>query len=159
MAKVQSSFFCKNCGASAAKWVGKCPACGEWNTYVEEVVHKEKEDFKSTWKKEGVVVGRKPVLLGEVEKGNEQRIPMHDQELSRVLGGGLVPGSVVLIGGEPGIGKSTLLLQVALQFKGLKVLYISGEESENQIKMRAERIPFSNENCYLFTETSTQTSR
>lgn len=156
MAKVQSSFFCKNCGASAAKWVGKCPACGEWNTYVEEVVHKEKEDFKSTWKKEGVLVGRKPVLLGEVEKGNEQRIPMQDQELSRVLGGGLVPGSVVLIGGEPGIGKSTLLLQVALQFKGLKVLYISGEESENQIKMRAERIPFINENCYLFTETSTQ---
>ena len=156
MAKTHATFFCKNCGASSAKWIGKCPACGEWNTYVEEIVHKEKEDFKSTWKKEGQSISRKPVIINEVEKGNEKRIPLKDQELSRVLGGGLVPGSVVLIGGEPGIGKSTLLLQVALQFSQLKVLYISGEESESQIKMRAERIPFQNQQCYLFTETSTQ---
>jgi DNA repair protein RadA/Sms len=156
MAKVQSTFFCKNCGASSAKWVGKCPACNEWNTYVEEVIHKEKEDFKSTWKKEGNSASRKPILLNEVVQGNEVRIPLRDQELSRVLGGGLVPGSVVLIGGEPGIGKSTLLLQVALQFQGMKVLYISGEESETQIKMRADRIPFKNEDCFLFTETTTQ---
>jgi DNA repair protein RadA/Sms len=156
MAKVQTTFFCRNCGASSAKWVGKCPACNEWNTYVEEVIHKEKEDYKSTWKKESTGISRKPVLLSQIEKGQEQRIILHDQELNRVLGGGLVPGSVVLIGGEPGIGKSTLLLQVALQFKKSKVLYISGEESDTQIKMRAERIPFANENCFLFTETSTQ---
>jgi DNA repair protein RadA/Sms len=156
MAKTHSTFFCKNCGATSAKWVGKCAACGEWNTYVEEVVHKEKEDFKSTWKKEGIVTSRKPTLINEVQNGDEYRIPIQDQELSRVLGGGIVPGSVVLIGGEPGIGKSTLLLQVALQFKGMKVLYISGEESETQIKMRADRIPFANPDCFLFTETSTQ---
>lgn len=156
MAKTQSTFFCKNCGASAAKWIGKCPACGEWNTYVEELVHKEKDEKKSTWKTEIKGPAKKPQEISRVEIGSEKRISMLDQELARVLGGGLVPGSVVLIGGEPGIGKSTLLLQMALQFAGLKVLYISGEESEGQIKMRAERIPFKNENCYLFTETSTQ---
>jgi DNA repair protein RadA/Sms len=156
MAKVQTTFFCRNCGASSAKWVGKCPACNEWNTYVEEVIHKEKTDYKSTWKKETNGISKKPVLINEIEKGNEMRIVLQDHELNRVLGGGLVPGSVILIGGEPGIGKSTLLLQVALQFQKYKVLYISGEESESQIKMRAERIPFSNENCFLFTETSTQ---
>ncbi len=156
MAKVQTTFFCRNCGASSAKWVGKCPACNEWNTYVEEVIHKEKTDYKSTWKKETNGISKKPVLINEIEKGNEMRIVLKDHELNRVLGGGLVPGSVILIGGEPGIGKSTLLLQVALQFQKYKVLYISGEESESQIKMRAERIPFSNENCFLFTETSTQ---
>lgn len=156
MAKTQSTFFCKNCGASAAKWIGKCPACGEWNTYVEELVHKEKDEKKSTWKTEIKGPAKKPQEISSVEIGSEKRISMLDQELARVLGGGLVPGSVVLIGGEPGIGKSTLLLQMALQFAGLKVLYISGEESEGQIKMRAERIPFKNENCYLFTETSTQ---
>ncbi|MCG9881066.1 MAG: DNA repair protein RadA, partial [Bacteroidia bacterium] len=156
MAKTQSTFFCKNCGASAAKWIGKCPACGEWNTYVEEVVHKEKDDKKSTWKADSKGIAKKPQEISSVQIGSEQRILMVDQELARVLGGGLVPGSVVLIGGEPGIGKSTLLLQMALQFSSLKVLYISGEESEGQIKMRAERIPFKNENCYLYTETSTQ---
>ncbi len=156
MAKVQTTFFCRNCGASSAKWVGKCPACNEWNTYIEEVIHKEKTDYKSTWKKETNGISKKPVLINDIEKGNEMRIVLKDHELNRVLGGGLVPGSVILIGGEPGIGKSTLLLQVALQFQKYKVLYISGEESEAQIKMRAERIPFSNENCFLFTETSTQ---
>lgn len=156
MAKVQTTFFCRNCGASSAKWVGKCPACNEWNTFVEEVIHKEKADYKSTWKKENNGIAKKPILINEIEKGNELRVVLKDLELNRVLGGGLVPGSVILIGGEPGIGKSTLLLQVALQFQNHKVLYISGEESESQIKMRAERIPFANENCFLFTETSTQ---
>lgn len=156
MAKTQTTFFCKNCGASSAKWVGKCPSCGEWNTYVEEVIHKEKTLFKNTWKDSGTHAARKPVPLAEVRQGEEARIPLSDRELSRVLGGGLVPGSVVLIGGEPGIGKSTLLLQVALQFTGKKVLYVSGEESESQIRMRADRIPFKNELCFLFTETSTQ---
>lgn len=158
MAKTSTSFFCKNCGASSAKWVGKCPSCGEWNTYVEEVIHKEKTDYKSTWKETGIVKrALKPTPIHSVEQSSQVRIPLKDGELSRVLGGGLVPGSVVLIGGEPGIGKSTLLLQIALQFKNnTKVLYISGEESDTQIKMRAERLPFSNDNCYLFTETSTQ---
>lgn len=154
MAKTHTVFFCKNCGASSAKWIGKCPSCGEWNTYTEEVIHKEKQSFKTNWKQDGRT--EKPRLLETIAKGNEQRIPLKDAELSRVLGGGLVPGSVVLIGGEPGIGKSTLMLQVALQFKGLKVLYISGEESDTQIRMRAERLPFENNQCYLFTETTTQ---
>jgi DNA repair protein RadA/Sms len=156
MAKTQTTFFCKNCGSSAPKWIGKCPSCGEWNTYVEEVIHKEKTEFKKTWKKESNGKGLKPVLIDAVERGNEQRYPVKDIELSRVLGGGIVPGSVVLIGGEPGIGKSTLMLQIALQFTDKKVLYISGEESDTQIKMRAERLPFNNPNCYLFTEVSTQ---
>jgi len=156
MAKTQTTFFCKNCGASSAKWIGKCPSCNEWNTYVEEVIHKEKAEYKKTWKKEGKSKTLKPVHINEVEKGNEQRYLVKDKELSRVLGGGIVPGSVVLIGGEPGIGKSTLMLQIALQFTDKKVLYISGEESDAQIKMRAERLPFSNSDCYLFTETSTQ---
>ena len=140
MAKTSTSFFCKNCGASSAKWVGKCPSCGEWNSFVEEVIHKEREEYKSTWKESNKGRSNKPIAIKDVEEGNEIRIQIQDKELSRVLGGGIVPGSVVLIGGEPGIGKSTLLLQIALQFKDLKVLYISGEESETQIKMRAERI-------------------
>lgn len=159
MAKTQTTFFCKNCGASSAKWIGKCPSCGEWNTYVEEVIHKEKADFKKTWKKEQPSGGGralKPVLIDTVARGSEYRYPVKDTELARVLGGGIVPGSVVLIGGEPGIGKSTLMLQIALQFTDKKVLYISGEESDAQIKMRAERLPFNNPNCYLFTEVSTQ---
>jgi DNA repair protein RadA/Sms len=157
MAKTQTTFFCKSCGASSAKWIGKCPSCGEWNTYIEEVVHKEKTDFKKTWKQtDRSAPLLKPVLLKEVEQGNEQRYPVKDIELARVLGGGVVPGSVVLIGGEPGIGKSTLMLQIALQFTDKKVLYISGEESDTQIKMRAERLPFRNDQCYLFTEVSTQ---
>ncbi|MES2779689.1 MAG: DNA repair protein RadA [Bacteroidota bacterium] len=157
MAKVSTSFFCKNCGASSGKWIGKCPSCGEWNTYIEEVIQKEKTDYKKTWKKESHSLSvLKPVLLKEVEQGSEERYKVKDSELSRVLGGGIVPGSVILIGGEPGIGKSTLMLQIALQFTDKKVLYISGEESDTQIKMRAERLPFRNDQCYLFTEVSTQ---
>ena len=155
MAKTQTTFFCKNCGASAAKWIGKCPSCGEWNTYVEEVIHKEKTDFRKTWAK-GDKLSARPVLLDSIEKSRDARIKVKDQEFSRVLGGGIVPGSVILIGGEPGIGKSTLMLQFALQQTGLKILYISGEESEGQIRLRADRIHAVNENCYLFTETSTK---
>lgn len=155
MAKTHTTFYCKNCGASSAKWIGKCPSCNEWNTYIEEVIHKEKNTQVKTWKKDKSSV-LKPVLINEVEKGSEQRYPVKDTELARVLGGGIVPGSVILIGGEPGIGKSTLMLQIALQFSNKKVLYISGEESDTQIKMRAERLPFKNNECYLFTETSTQ---
>lgn len=156
MAKSQTTFFCKSCGATSPKWVGKCNSCGEWNTYVEEVIHKEKTDYKKTWKPQSFQSVLKPVQIKEVEHGEQKRYPINDAELSRVLGGGLVPGSVVLIGGEPGIGKSTLMLQIALQFTDKKVLYISGEESDTQIKMRAERLPFRNDECYLFTETSTQ---
>ncbi len=157
MAKTTTTFFCKNCGASSSKWVGKCQSCGEWNTYVEEVIQKEKTDYKKTWKKESQSLSvLKPVLLKEVEHGSEERFQVKDIELARVLGGGIVPGSVILIGGEPGIGKSTLMLQIALQFTHKKVLYISGEESDTQIKMRAERLPFRNDECYLFTEVSTQ---
>lgn len=155
MAKSTSSFFCKNCGASSAKWVGKCPACGEWNTYVEEIVQKEKIAYKSAWKLENQK-NLVPVQLKEINQTNEQRLEIDDLELSRVLGGGLVPGSVILVGGEPGIGKSTLMLQLALRFKNKKVLYVSGEESETQIKMRADRISNAVADCYLFTETSTQ---
>lgn len=157
MAKTQTTFFCKNCGATSPKWIGKCNSCGEWNTYVEEVIHKEKAEYKKTWKPQSNSRSvLKPVLLNEVEPGGQYRYEVKDIELGRVLGGGIVPGSVVLIGGEPGIGKSTLMLQIALQFTNKKVLYISGEESDTQIKMRAERLPFRNAECYLFTETSTQ---
>jgi DNA repair protein RadA/Sms len=156
MAKTQTTFFCKNCGASSPKWVGKCNSCGEWNTYTEEVIHKDKPEYKKTWKAQSTKSVLKPVLLADVEHGTDFRYELKDFELSRVLGGGIVPGSVILIGGEPGIGKSTLMLQIALQFQNKKVLYISGEESDTQIKMRAERLPFRNNDCYLFTETSTQ---
>jgi DNA repair protein RadA/Sms len=155
MAKIKSSYFCQNCGAQSLKWVGKCPSCGEWNTLVEEVVSSDdKEDWKSKEKKTNRV--SKPQLISEITLSDEHRIPVPDKELQRVLGGGIVPGSLVLIGGEPGIGKSTLMLQIALAMKNLKVLYVSGEESEQQIRMRAERISKDNFECYVLTETSMQ---
>src|SRR5579863_4771945 len=117
MAKTKTTFFCQNCGAQSTKWVGKCPNCGEWNTYVEEVIKKEKSD-----KQAYSITSDKPHLISDIIPGNTLRIPMPDKELNRVLGGGLVQGSLVLFGGEPGIGKSTLLLQVALNLNGLKVL-------------------------------------
>ena len=153
MAKTQSTFFCNNCGASSAKWVGKCPACGEWNTYAEEVLVKEKKSYAKT---DNNRARPRPVRLMEVQGGEETRLPIADKELSRVLGGGIVPGSVVLVGGEPGIGKSTLMLQLAMQCAPMKVLYLSGEESEAQIRMRAERLSSNNDQCYLFTETTMQ---
>ncbi len=154
MAKVKTSFFCQNCGAQSAKWQGKCSSCGEWNTFVEEIIQREETKRGYRMPEDG---NRKPIRISDVKVDSQKRLDLHDQELNRVLGGGLVPGSVVLIGGEPGIGKSTLMLQVALQCEGLKVLYISGEESEQQIRMRSERIGMKQDECYILTETSTQT--
>lgn len=149
--KVQSAFFCQSCGAQSPKWLGKCPSCQEWNTMVEEILTKE-EDQKSWFSKKT----KTPVLISEISFTNEKRILTPDYELNRVLGGGIVPGSLMLLGGDPGIGKSTLMLQLALQIKNKKVLYVSGEESEKQIKMRAERITNQSENCFVLCETSLQ---
>ncbi len=154
MAKVKTSFFCQNCGAQSPQWVGKCSSCGEWNTYVEEVIEKTsnaKVPFSSNRDKRIV----KPQLINDIKHVKEDRIKLSDGELNRVLGGGVVPGSLILFGGEPGIGKSTLMLQTALKQPDLKVLYISGEESEQQISMRGERIGKQDVNCYVLTETST----
>ncbi len=158
MAKTKSSYFCQSCGYESAKWLGKCPSCQQWNTFVEEII--EKADKAPTWKTSTSQQTKrvvKPALMQEIIYTEEHRLITPDEELNRVLGGGIVSGSLVLIGGEPGIGKSTLMLQLALMVNGLNVLYVSGEESEQQIKMRAERIlkiPASN--CYILTETSTQ---
>ncbi|MGV4437997.1 DNA repair protein RadA [Ornithobacterium rhinotracheale] len=153
MAKAKTVFYCQNCGTRHAQWLGKCNACGEWNTIVEEVV--EKNAPATPWKDDSV---KTPVLFNihDIPKTNEARITTKNGELDRVLGGGLVLGSVVLLGGEPGIGKSTLLLQVALSLNHLKVLYVSGEESATQIKLRAERIGIGTDSCFVLTETQTQ---
>lgn len=158
MSKTKTSFFCQNCGNESAKWVGKCNACNEWNTYVEEVIvrGKDSEAEKSPWKNVAEKNGSRTISLGEVNSAEVQRIITPDVELNRVLGGGIVPGSIVLVAGEPGIGKSTLFLQDALLLKDVKTLYVSGEESEQQIKMRADRLGVSNENFYILTETNTQ---
>ncbi|GLU43465.1 DNA repair protein RadA [Allomuricauda sp. NBRC 101325] len=153
MAKTKTAFFCQNCGTQYAKWVGQCSSCKEWNTIVEEVV--QKEDKKS-WKTDTVAKqANKPLRVSEITQEKELRLDTLDQEFNRVLGGGLVPGSLTLLGGEPGIGKSTLLLQIALKLP-YKILYVSGEESQRQIKMRADRIQPNSENCYILTETKTQ---
>jgi DNA repair protein RadA/Sms len=154
MAKLNSTFFCQNCGAQSSKWIGRCPSCGEWNTYVEEIIQRDTTKKKSPFLSQKELP--KPHLIKEIQNGAEIRINTSNQELNRVLGGGLVAGSLVLVGGEPGIGKSTLMLQVALNLKGIKVLYITGEESEQQIKMRAERIGVANTECYVLAETITQ---
>ncbi|MGY2130720.1 DNA repair protein RadA [Hymenobacter sp. HD11105] len=160
MAKIKTLYFCQKCGAQSAKWIGRCPSCGEWNTYVEEVVEKENNQSTGSWKpptaSPGAKTSAKPRPIGDIHYEEEARIDTHDGELNRVLGGGLVPGSLVLIGGEPGIGKSTLMLQIAMSLRQLKVLYISGEESEQQIKMRAERLGDQHPGCYILTETNTQ---
>ena len=149
--KEKSVFFCKSCGNESPKWFGKCPACGEWNTCVEEKEVRSKKTEGRRQKTEAV-----PMPIIEITNAEEQRIILPFEELNRVLGGGLVLGSLVLVGGEPGIGKSTLLLQTALQLTGKKVLYISGEESQTQIKMRADRLGIKNENCLILTETDTK---
>ena len=154
MAKIKTVFACQSCGSTYAKWQGKCNGCEEWNSIVEEVVEKEEKgtvDWRETENK-GIA---KPTKLKDVIIGESYRIDSGDSELNRVLGGGITPGSLVLMGGEPGIGKSTLLLQIAVRLKGWKVLYISGEESEQQIQQRAIRIGNSNEECYILTETAT----
>ncbi|NLR78811.1 DNA repair protein RadA [Chitinophaga eiseniae] len=159
MSKIRTAFFCQNCGYESAKWNGKCPSCGEWNTFVEERVQKDIPQKQQEWKNNDTPSPRtqKIINLSEVVTREDEKMLTPDNELNRVLGGGIVAGSLVLVGGEPGIGKSTLFLQNALQLKNIKTLYISGEESEQQIKMRADRIQNSNEQFYLLTETSTQT--
>lgn len=150
MGKIKTVFICSNCGSNAPKWIGKCPACGEWNTYLEEIAPmKTQEQVKSrSWSEKEAV--KTPVLLSEVQKGAMERIVTPDNELNRVLGGGIVPGSLTLLGGQPGIGKSTLVLQTVLRLNA-KVLYVSGEESEEQIKLRADRIEDGKNECYILT--------
>lgn len=157
MAKTKSAYFCQSCGFETAKWLGKCPSCNQWNTFVEEVIEKGNSHVP-TWKSpSGTQRLSKPSKVEDIQSATEERTSTGDLELDRVLGGGLIAGSVILIGGEPGIGKSTLMLQLALNVAGKKVLYISGEESEQQIKMRAERITTKPKaDCFILTETSTQ---
>lgn len=154
--KTKSVFFCSNCGAESPKWVGKCPACGEWNTFVEETVAAKPKKSQGYLPEGGKSHSITPVKISEVKSGEEQRIALPSRELNRVLGGGLVPGSIILIGGEPGIGKSTLVLQNVLRIRSRKVLYVSGEESAQQLKMRADRICGGNIQCecYIVCETS-----
>ena len=152
MAKVKKAYFCRECGFDAPKWLGRCPSCGAWNSFTEEIIAKESGSVPA------VVAGKsvpasKPQRVAEIECGTAQRIDTGNGEVNRVLGGGLVAGSLILLGGEPGIGKSTLSLQLALADNGLKTLYVSGEESAEQIKLRAERIGIRNENCIVYTET------
>ncbi|PWK71403.1 DNA repair protein RadA/Sms [Mucilaginibacter oryzae] len=179
MAKSKIAYFCQSCGFESPKWLGKCPSCQQWNTFVEEVIEKGGSQAPA-WKPASTSQQRanKPVEISAITYSEEHRLPTPDKEFNRVLGGGIVPGSLVLIGGEPGIGKSTLMLQLALNMPGQKVLYVSGEESERQIKMRAERLPAphpeggvknsglrnpedlqarpSAGGCYILVETSTQ---
>ncbi len=158
MSKTKTAFFCSNCGQESAKWLGKCPSCEQWNTFVEEVIVRGNDKKQTEWKEfSGLGNGVKTISLQDVSSGEEKRIHTADTELNRVLGGGIVMGSIVLVAGEPGIGKSTLFLQAALQLQNIVTLYISGEESEQQIKMRADRLKIENESFFLLTETNTQT--
>lgn len=153
MAKLKSVYFCSNCGYESPKWMGKCPACGEWSTFVEELVRKDaaskQEDTRSFGERKSV-----PLTLNEIKADELPRMDMNDGELNRVLGGGLVPASVVLVGGEPGIGKSTLVLQTILKLTDIKSLYVSGEESAGQLKLRADRIGIRNDHCLILCETN-----
>src|SRR5687768_13670411 len=158
MSKTKTAFFCSNCGYESAKWVGKCPSCDNWNTFQEEIIHKEKNTKENGWKSyHDEKRDSRTIPLHQITNNDQPRLISPDEELNRVLGGGIVPGSIVLVAGEPGIGKSTLFLQIGLQLSDVVTLYISGEESEQQIKMRADRLKRKNENFYLLTETATQT--
>lgn len=151
MTKEKRVYVCSNCGQESPKWVGKCPSCGEWNTYVEEVIRKEAVSKRPV---SGIETAKaKPVTLDDITADDEPRIDLHDDELNRVLGGGLVQGSLVLIGGEPGIGKSTLVLQTVLRIPEKRILYVSGEESARQLKLRADRLTSSGD-CLIVCETS-----
>ena len=154
MSKIKTTFFCQNCGSQYAKWQGQCNSCKEWNTIAEEIIQKEE---KASWNTQSPSVKKasKPLKIHEIDSSQEVRLDTRDGELNRVLGGGIVPGSLILLGGEPGIGKSTLLLQLSLNLP-YKTLYVSGEESMKQIKMRAERISTKQNSCYILTETKTQ---
>ncbi len=172
MAKTKIAYFCQSCGFESAKWLGKCPSCQQWNTFVEEILEKPNASVPQWKVSQGTTLQRanKPVEVSEITFTEEHRLLTPDKEFNRVLGGGIVAGSLVLIGGEPGIGKSTLMLQLALNMPNLKVLYISGEESDRQIKMRAERLVSvesqesriksqekgDSKGCFILTETSTQ---
>jgi DNA repair protein RadA/Sms len=156
MSKVKSAFFCQQCGYESVKWVGQCPSCGQWNTFVEELVQKETSKSNGWKDYHPETRSGKTITLGELSSSEEKRLITPDQELNRVSGGGIVQGSIILVAGEPGIGKSTLFLQVGLRLDNIRVLYVSGEESEQQIKMRADRLGLKNENLYLLTESSTQ---
>lgn len=155
MAKLKTSFFCQSCGAQFAKWQGQCTSCKSWNTIVEELVQKPEKSAWKTTNSSGVERASKPLKISEIDTTQTPRLNTTDGELNRVLGGGIVPGSLILLGGEPGIGKSTLMLQLSLKLP-YKTLYVSGEESQKQIKLRAERIHSSSEQCYILTETKTQ---
>jgi len=150
-AKTKSAWFCQNCGVESSKWVGKCPSCGEWNSFVEELVVKSKS---TNLVGSRAKTKNKPLKISEISSSEEARFDTKNLELNRVLGGGLVPGSLILIGGEPGIGKSTLALQIALHLKSYTTLYVSGEESAQQIKLRGNRINSDNENCLIVSETA-----
>ncbi len=151
MAKIKKAYFCTECGNESSKWVGKCPACGAWNTYAEEVISTGKENPSLR-----LAAGERsrPIPVDRIERSEFRRIDLPGHEVNRVLGGGLVPGSLVLIGGEPGIGKSTLALQIAVRMPDTPILYVSGEESPEQIKMRAERLGVQNQQCLILSETS-----
>jgi len=154
MAKLKTAFYCQNCGAQYTKWQGQCNSCKQWNTISEEILEKPQ---KKSWKSPSATKQRAsmPLKINAIDTTEETRFNLQDSEFNRVLGGGIVPGSLTLLGGEPGIGKSTLLLQIALKLN-YKTLYVSGEESQKQIKMRAERINPNSDNCYILTETKTQ---
>lgn len=148
--KVKSMWYCSNCGNESPKWIGRCPGCGEWNTMIEERVN-VKGNKSATFERDSKAV---PLPISQIETRQETRLHMPSEELNRVLGGGLVAGSIVLIGGEPGIGKSTLVLQNILSIRGKRILYVSGEESASQLKMRADRIGRLSDNCYIVCDTS-----
>ena len=151
--KVKTAYFCQSCGSQHPKWQGQCSVCKEWNTVVEEVVQKE---VVKVWSKNESKHKVKALKVADISIENEERIQTDNIELDRVLGGGIVPGAIILLGGEPGIGKSTLMLQLALSLRNCKTLYVSGEESDKQIKMRAERLGEGASDCYILTETATQ---
>ncbi len=153
MAKTKSVYVCQECGVESAKWIGRCPACGAWNSYVEEVIRKEVAQKTSGYTSHDSSPN-KPIRIETVVLSNEERMNTHSEEFNRVLGGGLVPGSLVLIGGEPGIGKSTLVLQVALAMADKRILYVSGEESVKQLKLRADRLGKPLSACFVIAETS-----
>ncbi len=155
MAKVKTRYICQNCGTTSPKWMGKCTNCNEWETYVEEVVQPKSKASTKQQQLTGIVSPtKKAVSISRIESIEEKRLLTNDEELNRVLGGGIVPGGIVLIGGEPGIGKSTLMLQIAVHLQNHKILYVSGEESAQQIKLRADRIGVKNHNCLILTETN-----
>lgn len=149
MARLKTVYICQNCGAQSPKWMGKCPSCGEWNTLVEEVVERKRPDASHS----ALVSASQPLTLEDISTDKMDRIAVGIHEFDRVLGGGIVPGSIILLGGEPGIGKSTLVLQLALVMKGKRILYVSGEESLQQIKLRASRLGLTNPNCLFLSET------